>query len=156
MSKKNKKKWNKLFNEFNSYTQFSLIGESEILNRFTRLGLQCYLPYGDLEQCDMVVSFKGNLKRIQIKSVYSIRNGVIKIDIRSHNETQSYKYNSDKIDFIAVFSYELDRAYLIPISDIENQTECCLRVVPTRNNQVSGIKWADDYILEKVANELLN
>lgn len=153
---KSKKKQKKLYEEFHSLSQFSLIGESEVLNRFIRLGLQCYIPYGDLEGCDLIVSFKGVLKKVQIKSVYSLVKGVVYADLRSKQDGYGYKYNSELVDFFAIYSYELNMAFLVPIEIVENHTAIYLRIDPPKNCQLTNINWAEDYILEKVANEVLD
>lgn len=156
MKKVNKKLQNKLFSEFNSYMQFSLIGESGILAEFTKLGLQCYLPFGDIEHCDLVVSFKGILKRIQIKSVYSIKNDRIKVELRSRNNTISKTYNSSEIDFFGVYSYENDQCYLIPISMVDGQGNIILRLSSDESDKHSLTShWADEFILTKVVNNIL-
>jgi len=150
-----KKKRNKLFNEFKSYSQFGLIGESEILHQFVKFGLQCYLPFGDLEKTDIVVSFNGVLKRIQVKSVYSLHNGTIIADITSKNDHHRYRYNSNDFDYIAIYSYELGQSFLVPMEEVEDQSTINLRVDPPLNNNSVNIRWAKDYHLPKVVNEIL-
>jgi len=36
--------------------------------------------------------------------------------------------------------------YLVPITDVPDRG-ACLRVKPTKNNQVKGVRWAKDYVL---------
>ena len=150
-----REKQNKLFQEFDTYTQLGIIGESAVLNEFVRLGLQCYLPYGDLEKSDIVVSFKGTLKRIQIKSVYSVTDGYINVHITSRARTQNYKYNADEIDYIAIYSYELNQCFLVPIEEVEGLTQIKLRIDAPKNNNSVNIRWAKDYALSKVVSEIL-
>ena len=153
--KLSKNKRNKLYQEINSYSQFGLIGETAILSEFIRFGLQCYLPYGDLERCDMVVSFNGVLKKIQIKSVYGLVNGSIKADITSKNDHQRYKYNSSDVDYFAIYSYDLGQCFLVPIEEVENMATITLRIDPPLNNNSINIRWAKDYHLSKMINKIL-
>ena len=53
---------------------------------------------------------------------------------------------ANDVDYFAVHSPDLRKIYLIPIAHVGN-TENTLRLVPTKNNQESHVKWAVDYEL---------
>jgi PD-(D/E)XK endonuclease len=57
----------------------------------------------------------------------------------------STSYTPAEIDAIAAYSPELQRCFLIPISEVSGRRAIHLRLDPTRNNQANRVKWARDY-----------
>ena len=53
---------------------------------------------------------------------------------------------ANDVDYFAVYSPDLRKIYLIPIAHVGN-SENCLRLVATKNNQEMHVKWAADYEL---------
>jgi hypothetical protein len=51
----------------------------------------------------------------------------------------------DEIDAVAAYSQELDRCFLLPMSEFGARTYVQLRLAPSWNHQRAGINWADDY-----------
>jgi hypothetical protein len=47
----------------------------------------------------------------------------------------------------AAYSPDTDRCYLIHVEETEGHVTLSLRLTPTRNNQVQGVRWAHDYKL---------
>ncbi len=60
-------------------------------------------------------------------------------------------YSAKEIDAIAAYCSELDGCYLPPIAEFAESTHAHLRLAPTRNNQVRGVKWAAQYRFGAVA-----
>ena len=54
-------------------------------------------------------------------------------------------YTSSEIDAVAAYSPELERCFLLLMSEFETRTYVQLRLAPSRNNQRARINWADDY-----------
>jgi hypothetical protein len=59
-----------------------------------------------------------------------------------------------EVEFFGVYCPDTDCTYLLPLSEITVQ-QGMLRVEPTRNGQVKGLRWARDYILGKGAHPSL-
>jgi prevent-host-death family protein len=56
-------------------------------------------------------------------------------------------YGSHEVDAVGVYSGELDRSYLLPISLVEGQRAIQLRLAPPQNGQRPALHWAADYEL---------
>ncbi|HEV2979813.1 MAG TPA: group I intron-associated PD-(D/E)XK endonuclease, partial [Solirubrobacteraceae bacterium] len=54
-----------------------------------------------------------------------------------------------EVDAIAAYASELERCYLIPISEVAGMSEIRLRLDPTLNNQALRIRWAHQYDFER-------
>lgn len=54
-------------------------------------------------------------------------------------------YEND-VDYFAVFSPDTQKVYLLPITHVKN-TENCLRLIPTGNNQEKNVRYAAEYEL---------
>lgn len=68
---------------------------------------------------------------------------------------KSIHYNKKRIDFIGVYSVELDKCYLIPISDVGDNVKKTLRITPPLiKHSSSNINWAKDYELDKIMIQL--
>jgi len=50
------------------------------------------------------------------------------------------------VDYFAVYSPDTRKVYLLPITHVKN-TENCLRLIPTGNNQEKNVRWASSYEL---------
>jgi len=53
---------------------------------------------------------------------------------------------ANDVDYFAVYSPDTRKVYLLPITHVKN-TEYCLRLIPTGNNQEKNVRWAADYEL---------
>jgi hypothetical protein len=56
-------------------------------------------------------------------------------------------YRPDEIDAIAAYCLDTGRCYLLPHELSVNRSLVQLRLAPTKNNQVEGIRWARDHDL---------
>ena len=45
-------------------SQLGNIGEVRVLSEFVKLGVPCYLPYGDGNRYDLIADFNGKLNKI--------------------------------------------------------------------------------------------
>mgnify|MGYP000888629743 CR=1 FL=1 len=60
-------------------------------------------------------------------------------------------YSAREVDFIAVYCRDLDRAFAVPIDDIDGASYLHLRIAPARNNQRTLVRWAAQYELGAIA-----
>lgn len=98
------------------------LGEAKVLAKFTELGIQTYIPFGDGSVADLVAEFNGKLNKIQVKSTAIENNGSLNFSICSTTlhtggEIQKHIYSNEEIDYFALYSYITDEVYLLPINE---------------------------------------
>lgn len=116
-----------------------------------RRGYRIAIPYGEDSDFDLIVIRDEKLERVQCK--YTRSDGVVVV-VRcfSHSLTNgrvkaTKHYTAATIDWLAVYDATTDRCYYIPAAELgSGMVRIHLRLAPTRNNQVSGIRRADDYL----------
>src|SRR5262245_17837250 len=102
----------------------SLAGEvcrTQIIFALTLQGKTVLLPLGDYQRYDLVVEDAGEFLRIQWKMGRLI----------------------GEVDLFGGCCPEVKKCYLVPV-EVVPATECCLRIVPPKNGQKTGIRWAAD------------
>ena len=57
----------------------------------------------------------------------------------------SRRYEAGEFDAFALYCADTDRCYLLPASEFVAQRQVHLRLTPSRNNQVVGVRWARRY-----------
>lgn len=128
------------------------IGEAKALCKFVELGIPVYIPFGDNEKADLIAEFNGKLNKIQIKTSIKAENGVMKFDLTSstvhRNNGEKHIYTKEEIDYFICYNIERDKLFLIPVEQTGN-TAITIRYEKPRNNQTKGIRFEEDYLLEK-------
>src|SRR5579871_2595375 len=122
--------------------------------RFLDVGYNVLVPYGDSCRYDLVIEDgEGQFWRVQCKTAWveGGNQGYIKFattSLRSRSTNGKVQYSrasyQGQIDYFAVYSHELGKAYLIPANQATGNT-MRLRLAPAKNNQEKGVKWAKDY-----------
>lgn len=122
--------------EFNTKEKGN-IGEAIIISEFVKRGIPVSLPFGDNQRYDLIAEFNGKLNKIQIK--YSdqkeINHSISIPTSSSYNHTTNKirkKYNND-VDYIACYIKKWDRCCIIPIKEIGNRSNICIRKEPTKH-----------------------
>ena len=110
-------------------------------------------PIGDNNRYDFIVEIKDNVfVRFQCKTANLARTkNCINFPCASqrHNETKGNyraKYSKDEIDYFIVSNN--NHTYIVPVE--ECGLECNLRLIPTKNNQKTKVKMAEDYEGDKM------
>jgi hypothetical protein len=127
------------------------VAELMVAADLSRRGYRVAFPYGEDWDFDLLLSRGGNrFERVQVK--YARSDGeVISVRCRSHSLTNgriraTKHYTTATIDWLAVWDETLDRCFYIPAGDLgRGMTEIRLRVQPSRNGQLRGIRWAERY-----------
>ena len=124
------------------------IAEAEIAASAIRLGVFVLKPLSNGTRYDLVFDLGGLLVRVQCK--WATCNGdIIVIHTRSSRRTAKGQlhrcYTADEIDAIAAYCAELDRCFLVPVDVCGGRAGFNPRQSPTRNNQRTGVNWADDF-----------
>jgi hypothetical protein len=121
--------------------------EARILYELVDAGISVLIPFGE-ERYDLALDVRGQLVRVQCKTG-RIRDGCVEFktcvaDIRRPLGDGGYH---GQIEAFAVYSPQIQKAYFIPIAAVPGPTMARLRVEPTRNGQLHGIRWARDFEL---------
>ena len=114
-------------------------------------GYRIAIPYGEDWDFDLILCRSdGALERVQVKYVRS-DGCVIEVQCCSHSLTNgkvkfTKRYTAAMIDWLAVWDAGLDRCFYVPASELgAGMNHLSLRLSPTRNNQVRGIRLAERY-----------
>ncbi|MEV7684493.1 group I intron-associated PD-(D/E)XK endonuclease [Streptomyces bungoensis] len=122
--------------------------EAIVLAKLIEYGYRVSLPFGDNCRYDLIVDDGRRLHRVQVKTARDGRNpGTLEFSTVSHHPLSGKrtKYHGQIEAFIA-FHPKSGDFYWVPVEDCTGNY-FCLRVVPARNNQVSGTRPAAPYRL---------
>ena len=127
--------------------QKGAIAESAIVHAAVMAGIGVSRPLSDLRY-DLIFDLGSHLERVQCK--WAVRHGeVVAVRCRSCRRARNglihRGYTTDEIDAFAVYCAELDRCFYLPLRSVGEPATIQLRLAPARNNQRSGIHWADDF-----------
>jgi hypothetical protein len=114
-------------------------------------GYRIAIPYGEDWDFDLILCRDdSSFERVQVK--YARSNGcVIQVQACSHSLTNgkvraTKYYTAATIDWLAVWEPSLDRCFYLPAAELgAGMNYLTLRVSPSRNNQVRGIRPAERY-----------
>jgi hypothetical protein len=144
-----------------------LIGQTAVLNRFMQLGYEVLLPWSQDLGYDLAyyveteeryfgffVHKESQLVRVQCKVAWLSSDGG---SLRFNTSTVSMggrgvwkKKRSGyrgRADWYGVYSTDTGKVYMISVWDAPDASNMNLRLLPTKNNQEQGVKWAKDYEL---------
>lgn len=126
------------------------INEAICMTELLKRNISISIPWGDNQSYDMIMDYQNKLYKIQCKtSRCVIENETFMIPTESYHTNTTTKYTHSyqgKIDFF-ITQYK-EKVYLIPIEKT-HKSAFQLRLVPTKNNQVIGINFAEEYELDK-------
>ena len=135
----------------NSKTKGNIF-EAKALFEFQRRNIPVALPWGDNERYDMIAEFGGKLNRIQVTANEEV-NGSIKCYCRSsknHTTNKELKTYENDVDYFVFYNQNRDIIALVPIEDVGSYKSISLRIEPTKNGQISGIKFFKDYDFDNI------
>lgn len=114
-----------------------------------RIGV--YRPLGDGGRYDLIFDFGDRLDRVQCKWA-PLHRDVITVRLYSNRRTadgsRRRAYAMGEIDALAAYCPELDRCFYLSTDQVATRLQFSLRIAPSRNNQASGVNWADDFAFE--------
>lgn len=123
------------------------VAEAQVLAALVQAGKQVLVPWG-AQRYDLVIDEGDRFRRIQVKCGW-LKNGAICFNTASlayHIGGGARSY-AGEIDLFAVYCPQTGKVYLVPIEDVPTGRQASLRVAPTGNGQLRGIRWAKDYEL---------
>jgi hypothetical protein len=126
-------------------SQIGARSEAAVASALVRAGKTVYVPaFGAPTRVDLIVEGFGRLSRIQCKTA-RVKAGVLVFHTCSNTGAERKSYIG-QIDEFGVYAPELDLVYVVPVEEAPSMV-CSLRLQATKNNQVSCIRWASDYLL---------
>lgn len=129
-------------------SQLGNIGETRVLSEFIKLGVPCYLPYGDGNTADLVAEFGGKLNRIQIKTTTSLNKaGAMewKVTRQEGYHGNRVQYNTNDIDYFAFYCLETDMVCLVPFDENFPTSTLSIRLDNYSGNRLSTMRFAKDF-----------
>jgi len=122
------------------------IGEAMILADVQRQGHSIAIPFGHDLPFDLIVVRKedGALEKVQCK--YTTSNGrVVVVRVMSNSAWVTHRYTKEEVDWMGVYDATTDQCFYLPSMVWDGQVAVNLRLVPTVNGQVRGIRYAEDF-----------
>lgn len=122
------------------------LGLAIIMAEVMRRGYKVALPLGEDWPFDLIVLRQNRPERVQCK--YTESNGeCIKVQCRSASEWVTYKYTAEMIDWIAVYDKTIDKCFFVPLSLLgTGRSLSNLRLTPAQNEQIKGVRKAEDFV----------
>jgi hypothetical protein len=114
---------------------------------FMRLGYGVSRPLSNAMPYDLVVDNGRRLFKVQVKSL-AMKGDVLSASLvasKYHRSKRAPVSYAGRIDWFVMVSPELGRCFFAPDPELRSIQ---LRLSPSRNNQSSGVRWADDYELK--------
>lgn len=121
------------------------LSQVKAIAKFTELGYRVSVPIDENSPYDLIIDDGKQLQKIQIKHG-RYKNGVVMANTyKMHSRTYAKtKYTTDEIDFFCIYCSEIDKFYLIPVTD-SVPFEFYLRIDVPSNKQGRKIIWAKEY-----------
>lgn len=133
------------------------IGEAKVIAKFVELGIPVYIPFGDNEKSDLIAEFNGKLNKIQVKTSIKAENGKMVFNISSstlHRKNGvKHVYTHEEVDYFALYNIQRDVILLFSIDEVSNYS-VVVRYEDTKNKQKIGVKYEQDYLIDKVILEV--
>ena len=129
-------------------SQLGNIGEVRVLSEFVKLGIPCYLPYGDGNTVDLIADFNGKLNRIQIKTTRFLNKaGAMEWSVtrQSGYHGAKQKYDTKDIDYFAFYCIETDIVCLVPFNENFPSSTLSIRLDDYSGSRTSTMRFAKDY-----------
>ena len=136
------------------------LAELKVACDLVERGYRIAIPFGEDADYDLVLLRGEKIERVQVKYSTS-KNGVVPVKCTSDSLTngkvrQTKRYTAKMIDWLAIYDSTTDRCFYINAAELgEGKTMLHLRLVPTRNGQSLGIRYAEDYCDPEVRSETL-
>ncbi|MGH9111260.1 MAG: group I intron-associated PD-(D/E)XK endonuclease [Acidimicrobiales bacterium] len=126
-------------------TEVGARAEAAVASALVRTGKPVFFPiFGVNSRIDLIYQDAVRLVRVQCKTSRII--GEI-LGFRTCSNTKNTPRGYEgEIDVFGVYSPDLDRVYLVPAAGLPTRF-CSLRLAPTRNGQIKGVRRAEDFLL---------
>jgi hypothetical protein len=120
--------------------------EAIVLAALVHAGYSTLLPFGGGRPYDIAIDVGDKLLRVQCKTGRLLKEGVVFFPTAIWCRNMSYRSYRGDVDFFGVYCPATEQVYLVPIADVPARA-ASLRVVPPKNGQTRGVRWAKDYVI---------
>ncbi len=131
-----------------STDQKGAIAESAIVHAAVKLGLGVFRPVSDGERIDLIFDLRPALLRVQCKTAV-LRGEVLAVPFysarRGPQGLLKRPYTNHEVDAVAAYSPDLERCFLLRLTEFGGRMYVQLRLGRCKNNQRARINWADDF-----------
>ncbi len=129
------------------------IAEQAIVLAAAKLHVPVWKPVSEHSRADLMFEIGGRLHRVQVKwGRLSERGDVViaRIGTSRHSPNGYVRttYADHEVDLFAIYCGELDRRFLLPMSQFAGMNQIHLRLSPARNSQLACINLADSFDFE--------
>ena len=124
--------------------------EAIVLAALVHAGYSPLLPFGGGHPYDIALDVGDRLLRVQCKTGRPLTEGVVFFPTASWCRNLSYRSYRGDVDLFGVYCPGTKQVYLVLIEDVPERT-ASLRVVPPKNGQTRGVRWAKDYVIWSAA-----
>ena len=133
-------------------SQLGNIGEVRVLSEFVKLGIPCYIPYGDGNTIDLIAQFNNKLNRIQVKTITSLNKaGAMewKVTRQEGYHGNRVQYNVNDIDYFAFYCLETDVVCLVPFDENFPSSSLSIRLDTYEGTRTSTMRFVSDFQISK-------
>jgi hypothetical protein len=122
------------------------LAEAAVASALVRAGHAVYAPiFSAHSRVDLVYEKDGRFVGVQCKTARSMRNNTLYFRTCSNTGNSPRAY-AGAVDEFGVYSLHTGLVYVLPASAMPSRG-CSLRLLPTRNGQSAGVRWAKDFEL---------
>lgn len=126
------------------------IGQFAAALKLSEHGFSVFTEEGDISVIDMIAERDGRLLRIQCKASMPIK-GKIELPLTKTGPGYSRVYIEEELDLFSLYNLASGQLYLISSKVLRtHHRSYILRLVPTKNQQKSGVNMAEDYLADKI------
>ena len=124
--------------------------EGIVLAALLERGYEVLVPFGNRAKYDFVIDDGTRLQRVQCKTAHAgTTQGALRFNTyslsASHDGRRRKCSYRGLVDLFAVYYPPNRCVYLVPVEETPECGQCYLRLHPSRNGQMHGIRWAEDY-----------
>lgn len=116
----------------------------------SKLGYSVFTEEGDISKIDLIAECKGSLLKFQCKSITPVKNKLC-LPLRKTGPNYCVTYREEDLDYFSVYDLFNDNLYFVPSSILrEFKNTFILRLTKPKNNYVKGVRFAEDFLAEKI------
>ena len=127
--------------------QKGVLAEAKIVVSAVERGIGVSRPIDD-ERYDLILDLRPALVRVQCKWARRIGDVIsarLYTSRRGPDGLINRRYELGEFDAFALYCSDTDRTYLLPAAEFVSRRQIHLRLLPSKNNQSQGIRWARDF-----------
>lgn len=129
-----------------STSRIGALTEMSVSTALLKAGFFVYVPFfSPHSRIDLIaVGPDGKVQTVQCKTARFTNNTVT---FHTCSNTAGIRRTYDgEVDVLGAYCEDTASVYLVPVENVPTRF-ACLRVVPPRNKQIRGIRWAERYVL---------